>query len=156
MQLSIIASESLYGGQFILSTQLIKNTPYQRSTTGSLTLTPLSTYCISFALPVLVFNFFHGRPFIYGCSFFFLLVWFFLTVSWDMYLFFALFCFSFFCTFFSFLEWREIYRGAVYVNGIWHHYDGRWRGIPEAEPAKMHKDAVHSEWLPPLSDLFWV
>ena len=49
-----------------------------------------TVYCI-----VLVFNFFLGRPLIYDWSLFFLLVWFFLTVSWYMYLFFARFLLSF-------------------------------------------------------------
>ena len=49
-----------------------------------------TVYCI-----VLVFNFFLARPLIYDWSLFFLLVWFFLTASWYMYLFFALFLLSF-------------------------------------------------------------
>ena len=39
---------------------------------------------------------------------------------------------------------------AVLVNGVWHHYD-QLQEFQRAGTEKMHREAVHSKWLPPLS-----
>ena len=40
---------------------------------------------------------------------------------------------------------------AVLVNGVWHHYDAVGEEFQRAGTEKMHREAVHSKWLPPLS-----